>query len=144
MKNIQFALYFCIFCFFGQLISAHCQIPCGIYDDRHRIAGLMEDAATIEKAIDQLWALDDSKGVVAEQQRVRWVMAKENHAEKIIETIAEYFLTQRVKPESEDYTERLKAHHAVIILSMKVKQNPSPEIARLLKAAIEELGAFYP
>ena len=71
-------------------------------------------------------------------------MAKENHAEKIIETIAEYFLTQRVKPEAEDYTERLKAHHAVIILSMKVKQNPSPEIARLLKAAIEELGAFYP
>ena len=104
----------------------------------------MEDARTIEKAIDQLRELNAKEGVLAEQQRVRWVIAKENHAEKIIETIADYFLTQRVKPKSEDYAERLKAHHAVIILSMKVKQNPSTETARQLKAAIEQLGTFYP
>lgn len=144
MKNIQFALYFCLLCLFGQGLSAHCQVPCGIYDDRHRIDGLLEDVVTIEKAINQLRVLSGVEGVPAEQQRVRWVLAKENHAEKIINTITDYFLTQRVQPKSKDYIERLKAHHAVILLSMKVKQEASSEIVGQLKGAIKQLETFYP
>ena len=30
--------------------EAHCQVPCGIYDDAARIARLREDTATIAKA----------------------------------------------------------------------------------------------
>jgi nickel superoxide dismutase len=33
----------------------------------------------------------------SQNQLVRWVMNKENHAQKIISTISDYFLTQRVK-----------------------------------------------
>ena len=144
MKNIQFALYFCFLSLFGQGLSAHCQVPCGIYDDRHRIDGLLEDVVTIEKAISQLHDLNGVEGVPAEQQRVRWVLAKEDHAEKIINTITDYFLTQRVKPKSKDYIERLKAHHAVILLSMRVKQKASSEIVGQLKEAIKQLETFYP
>lgn len=30
---------------------AHCQIPCGIYDDAARVKSMLEDAATMEKSI---------------------------------------------------------------------------------------------
>ena len=31
-------------------VSAHCQIPCGIYDDHARVNAMLEDAATVAKA----------------------------------------------------------------------------------------------
>ncbi|MGD8467739.1 MAG: superoxide dismutase [Ni] [Desulfobacterales bacterium] len=40
-------------------------------------------------------------------------MNKEKHAQQIISTISDYFLTQRVKPSQKDYTERLLKHHRV-------------------------------
>ena len=33
---------------------AHCQIPCGIYDDHARVALMLEDVATIHKAVSQI------------------------------------------------------------------------------------------
>ena len=53
---------------------------------------------------------------------MRWVQNKESHAQKIITTMADYFLTQRVKPSQEDYADRLAKHHAVILAAMKAKQ----------------------
>lgn len=37
-----------------QEMMAHCQIPCGIYDDHARIRAMLEEAATVKKAIVQL------------------------------------------------------------------------------------------
>ena len=36
---------------FTQSTLAHCQIPCGIYDDRARVASMLEDVATIHEAV---------------------------------------------------------------------------------------------
>ena len=33
-----------------QTANAHCQVPCGIYDDSARVQSMLEDAATITKA----------------------------------------------------------------------------------------------
>ena len=33
---------------------AHCQVPCGIYDDTLRIVQIKEDFKTIRKAMDQI------------------------------------------------------------------------------------------
>jgi hypothetical protein len=61
----------------------------------------------------------------------RWVNTKEEHASKIITTISEYCLCQRVKPvgapgspftEEKDFMDALKAHHAVMVAAMKVTQ----------------------
>ena len=30
-------------------VQAHCQIPCGIYDDAARVVEMLESAATVEK-----------------------------------------------------------------------------------------------
>ena len=71
-------------------------------------------------------------------------MNKEHHAQKIIATISDYFLTQRVKPDQKDYAERLTKHHAVIVAAMQAKQNADVKFAKALKESIEALAAYYP
>ena len=77
-------------------------------------------------------------------QRVRWIMNKEKHAQNIIDTISDYFLTQRVKPDQENYQERLVKHHTVIVLAMKTKQNVDEKYVNQLKISIEALIPYYP
>lgn len=125
-------------------LLAHCQVPCGIYDDNARVMGMLEDVTTIKKAIKLLGDLNDKGDVQSKQQFARWVMTKEQHAQKIISTIADYFLTQRVKAKQADYVQRLKDHHAVIVLSMKAKQNASMDVAKNLEAAVKVLLKYYP
>ncbi len=123
---------------------AHCQIPCGIYDDHARIRAMLEDAATVEKSARLIGELAGKTDAQSENQLVRWVINKETHAQKVIATISDYFLTQRVKPSQQDYVERLKNHHAVIIAAMKAKQNSHVEHAQALTQSIQALSAYYP
>ena len=143
MKIIQSYVYFLIIGFTGALLFGHCQVPCGIYDDASRVQQMLEDVSTISKAIDEIHVLNDKNDVQSNQQLIRWVNNKEIHADKIIDTISNYFLTQRVKPSAEDYLQRLSDHHAVILLSMKAKQKADEKIAEALKEAVEALSKYY-
>ena len=125
-------------------IYAHCQIPCGIYDDHARVQTMLEDAATIEKSVKLISELAGKSDAQSQNQLVRWVVNKEKHAQNIISTISDYFLTQRVKSTQEDYTERLVKHHAVIVTAMKAKQNADMGSAAALKESIEALSSYYP
>ena len=124
--------------------SAHCQVPCGIYDDPARVQSMLEDAATVEKAIAMLTNLAGKTDPQSLNQITRWVHNKELHAQKIIQTISDYFLTQRVKPAQEDYANRLARHHAVILSAMKAKQNSHSDVAKILKESIQALQVYYP
>merc|ERR1711879_835956 len=104
----------------------------------------MEDAATVKKSVKLLNELAGKTDVQSQQQFVRWVNTKEMHAQKVISTIADYFLTQRVKASQKDYVERLTKHHAVIVAAMKAKQNATMEAAEALEKAIMELEDYYP
>jgi nickel superoxide dismutase len=143
MKIIQSYVYFLILGFTGVSLFGHCQVPCGIYDDASRVQQMLEDVSTISKAIDEIHVLNDKNDVQSNQQLIRWVNNKEIHADKIIDTISNYFLTQRVKPSAEDYLQRLSDHHAVILLSMKAKQKADKKIAEALKEAVEALSKYY-
>lgn len=123
---------------------AHCQVPCGIYDDHARVMRMLEDVATIEKAANQINELASKTDAQSKNQLVRWVMNKETHAQNVISSISDYFLTQRVKPSQKDYAERLQKHHAVIIAAMKAKQNADPNYAITLEKAVLELRPYYP
>ena len=123
---------------------AHCQIPCGIYDDHARVRAMLEDAATVEKSARLMAELSGKTDAQSQNQLVRWVMNKEAHAQRIITTISDYFFTQRVKPDQKDYPERLVKHHAVIIAAMKAKQHAGIEYAQALKNAVEALIPYYP
>ena len=123
---------------------AHCQLPCGIYSDNVRVVLMLEDVETLEKSVSMLDKLATKKDVQSKAQFARWVTNKEEHAQKIIETISNYYLTQRVKPSQDDYVERLKAHHAVIINAMKVKQNTDAKYVATLKESVTALLKYYP
>lgn len=129
---------------FSSFAAAHCQIPCGIYDDHARVQSMLEDAATTEKAGKLIAELADKKDPQSHNQLVRWVMNKEQHAQNIIDSISDYFLTQRVKSSAKDYAERLAKHHAVIVAAMKVKQNADSKYSLELREAIKAIAAYYP
>ncbi|NNE44024.1 MAG: superoxide dismutase [Gemmatimonadetes bacterium] len=128
---------------------AHCQVPCGIYDDPARITGMREDASTITKAINNITELAGKADAQSVNQAVRWVTTKEAHASNIISVVSEYFLAQKLKPvaageEGHDaYLARLADHHAVMRAAMATKQKASLEAASALDAAIEKLAAHY-
>ncbi len=129
---------------YSPISYSHCQIPCGIYDDHARVKTMLEDVATARKAVDLITELSKKSDVQSNNQIVRWVMSKESHAQNIISTIGDYFLTQRVKSEQKDYVERLKKHHAVIVTAMKVKQNADMTYVDALEESIEALLPYYP
>ena len=79
-------------------VAAHCQIPCGIYDDPMRVTMLKEDATTIQKAVTSMGSLvKDSENALAMNQFVRWTTVKDDTATNIQRIVSDYFLTQRVK-----------------------------------------------
>ena len=125
----------------------HCQIPCGIYDDDARISGMLEDVKTIEKAITSIKDLADKNDADSINQKIRWTTAKEEHASRIIEVIGTYYLTQKIKPVSEDgkerdaYLSRLEHAHKVMKAAMKTKQSTSIDNAKTLHTAIDSFAA---
>jgi nickel superoxide dismutase len=129
---------------------AHCEVPCGIYDDPARIRMLLEDAETIGKAVAQINALAGQHDAQAVNQATRWIMTKEEHATQIEETIARYFLCQRVKavPAGADgydeYVQKLVRHHRVMVAAMHTKQTVDPARVAELRAAIEAIAVYYP
>lgn len=146
MKNVFFVIAITLpilIMMLPQVSSAHCQIPCGIYNDLARVQSMLEDAATIEKSIKLIAELSGKSDAQSQNQLVRWVMNKEKHAQNIISTISDYFLTQRVKSNQKDYAERLIKHHTVIIAAMKAKQNADMKYAKILIDSIDGLLPYY-
>lgn len=129
---------------------AHCEVPCGIYDDHARIDQMLEDTTTVGKAVAQILELSGKTDAQSLNQLTRWINNKEIHATRIQDTIAQYFLNQRVKPARQgtqawnDYVMRLVQHHAVMVAAMKTKQTVDPERVVALGQAIEVIAVYYP
>ena len=73
---------------------AHCQMPCGIYDDDARIQQMREDAGTIRKAMAEMRKQHAAGTLEGFNQAARWVTVKESHAQNIQDIASAYFLTQ--------------------------------------------------
>ena len=133
----------------GQEVIAHCQVPCGIYDDAARIAHLHEDATTIAKAIKLISELAGKHDPQSLNQITRWITTKEQHASHVIQVVSEYFLAQKVKPVTsgadayDAYLKKLADHHAVMVAAMKTKQQADPAVAKALHDAIDTLATHY-
>ena len=132
-------------------LSAHCQVPCGIYDDAVRIIQLEEDIKTIQKAMLKIHEFSEKNDLSAQDQNqmTRWINTKEQHAQNIQNTMAEYFLAQRVKPKESsdiDYRKyvRLTTYcHQIIFNAMKTKQTVDKVWAEKLKLTLNGLTEVY-
>ena len=138
MKNriVQTTLAFLTLLLLAGEAIGHCEIPCGIYDDAMRIKLIAEHIATIEKSMNMIKDLDQVEQKNTNQQ-VRWVMNKEDHANRLQEVVTQYFLTQRIKPDQKNYQDMLTQLHQMLIAAMKAKQTVDlanvTELNRLLK-----------
>jgi len=127
----------------AQQAFAHCEVPCGIYADQRRFEQMLEDQETIQKAIISINELAAKSDALSKNQLTRWVVTKEEHATNTQHIIAQYFMTQRIKPGSEGYAKKLAAAHAVMVAAMKCKQSVDPATAATLRSAILDFYRAY-
>jgi nickel superoxide dismutase len=128
------------FAFFSSSALAHCEIPCGIYDDGARMKMIFEHATTIEKSMQKITELE--KGNEA-NQLVRWVTNKEKHAELLQDIVTQYFMTQRIKLDAKDYDKKITALHKMLIFSMKCKQTIDLANVEKLRGAAQGFEKLY-
>ncbi|NPA52602.1 MAG: superoxide dismutase [Aquificae bacterium] len=130
---------------------AHCEIPCGIYDDEMRVHMLQEHILTIEKSMKKINELSTkAKDPQTYNQLVRWIMNKEKHAKKFQHIVWRYFLTQRVKPvspenhkEYEIYLKKLELLHKLSFYAMKAKQTVDLKYIDILRKTLLEFEEVY-
>lgn len=129
--------------------KAHCEIPCGIYEDSLRIELIYEHITTIEKSMNQIIDLS-SADTINYNQLVRWVTNKEEHAAKIQDIVSQYFLNQRIKitePAKVEgyakYTNQLSLLHQLLVFSMKAKQTTDLEYIQKLNETLKQFSDSY-
>ena len=132
-----------------QAASAHCEIPCGIYDDQMRIEMIREDILTVEKSMKQIQELS-AQGEKNYNQLVRWITNKEAHADKIQEVVYQYFMSQRIKPVDETdklmyekYVKELTLLHKILVHAMKAKQEVDLGIIAALRDLVDAFETSY-
>ena len=140
-----------IFTAFGlNNIHAHCQVPCGIYDDAVRIIQIREHVTTIEKAMKQIDQLtSDESSAQNFNQLVRWINTKEEHATFIQSIIADYFLAQRIKPKKnneagrQQYVDQTLLLQQIIVAAMKSKQTVDKSEPGLVSTLLNQFVELY-
>jgi len=149
MKRLIFSSLLIAALLQGRNVFAHCEVPCGIYNDELRIAFLYEHFTTIEKAMNQIGEL--SKGdPINYNQLIRWTMTKEDHATEIQHEVTQYFITQRIKlpestegPEYEKYIKELTLLHQIIVYAMKAKQTTDVSWVEKMRTALAAFEEVY-
>jgi nickel superoxide dismutase len=121
---------------------AHCEIPCGIYDDEMRINLINEHIVTVEKSMNQIIGLEKEEHHNS-NQLVRWIMNKERHADEIQKIVTQYFMTQRIKLDTKNYEKKLRLLHQMLIYSMKCKQTTDLANVSKLKELVNNFKALY-
>ena len=124
------------------LAAAHCEIPCGIYDDQMRIEMLREHITTIEKSMNQVILLEKDANRKT-NQLTRWVMNKEQHADELQEIVSQYFMTQRLTPDAKDYASKLQLLHEMLLAGMKSKQTTDLGQVKRLRELVDLFEKAY-
>lgn len=130
-----------------RLGQAHCQVPCGIYDDEARFTELAQHLTTIEKAMTQIAELS-AAAQPDHNQLVRWVTNKDQHADAFADIVSYYFLAQRIKAPADSgardtYLQKLEALHKLTVGAMKCKQQVDTGLVETLRADLARFRELY-
>lgn len=150
MFRYTIALALAAVCMCSSDLYAHCEVPCGIYGDDARFSAISEDVQTIEKAMGMIADLAGKNGAQSANQLARWVVTKEEHANKIQHVVTQYFMTQRLKaPAGDDavafatYTNKLVLLHKMLRTAMLCKQSVDTTHPQALHDLLHEFKAAY-
>ncbi len=141
-KCFQVLFVFSMVFFVVSYASAHCEVPCGIYDDQMRINMIDEHITTIEKSMKQIIELAGQKPM-NHNQISRWVMNKEDHANKLQNIVTQYFMTQRIKLDTKQYSEKLTLLHKLLVYAMKCKQTTDVSHIATLRSVLKAFQDLY-
>lgn len=147
MKKLS-VIIFLLSCFISiQSLVAHCEIPCGIYNDQMRIHLIEEHITTVEKSIKKIDELSKEKN---SNQLVRWILNKDKHADKIQNIVTQYFMTQRIKFVAKEnsklhakYIKEITTLHQLLIYAMKTKQSLDLSNIKKLRQLLAEFELSY-
>ena len=141
-KAVTFMATLTVAIAFALPVWGHCEIPCGIYDDRARIQLIAEHIGTIEKSIRQILELQQADSVNY-NQLVRWINNKEHHATEIQTIVSQYFMTQRIKPDTDQYARKIAVLHQMLVAAMKCKQTTDLKNVADLRELLKTFDGLY-
>ncbi len=120
-------------------ISAHCDVPCGIYDPKPAQLA----AATVLKMVEKIEALPDDNTADTKANFVRMVWTKEEHARKCKEELL-ILWTDYFKPE---HLEKFPELHDIFWKTAKLcsenKQHVSKETAQQLVESVNKIADMF-
>ena len=131
-----------------KIASSHCEIPCGIYNDETRFSLLAEHITTIEKSMNKITEIS-SADQTNQNQLVRWINNKEEHAIKFMDIVTQYFMTQRIKVVAPDadgydaYVKKVTLSHNMMRTAMKCKQTIDTANTSALSRLLKEFEELY-
>ena len=145
MKLLHISFILIATLFISTPLRAHCQVPCGIYGDKLKFSELEQHIETIIKAGAQIRSISSKGSLSAQEQQqiVRWTTNKEDHAQKIIDEVANYFLAQRIALEADHYEEKIELLHHIIVYAMKSKQSTESEPNQILSTKLSTFKELY-
>lgn len=148
-KRILIAFTLIAGLFYANSSMAHCEVPCGIYNDHLRVKMLYEHFTTIEKAMNKIETLGE-EGDKNYNQIVRWITTKEDHAKKVQHIVEQYFMHQRIKvKESGDgaaydkYLKQITLAHKMVVYAMKTKQTTDQKYIDKLRDTLKDFSKAY-
>ena len=130
-----------------RIALAHCEIPCGIYDDALRIKLIREHITTVEKSMKLITELGGAEET-DHNQLIRWTANKDAPAEELQHIVWQYFMTQRIKPAAEGeardkYVKQITVLHQLLIEAMKSKQTLDHSHIEKMRKLTDEFEKLY-
>ena len=120
-------------------VSAHCDIPCGIYDPHDAELG----ARTVSKMVSLILEAQGGTDPASRQTFVRCVRVKDEHAE-IVKRELQILWSDYFKPEHlEQYPELHDTVWKALKLASKNKQSIDASTAKDLEAAVAEIARIF-
>jgi len=107
-------------------LEAHCQMPCGIYNDDMIYDYIDQYIKTMYKGVS---VMNNSKFSNPQERNefIRWVIEKEKKSDEIAAMITQYFLQQKIKGGEPDTAKRLASAHNLLCTLVTIKQHSSTE-----------------
>ncbi len=129
-------------------LNAHCEIPCGIYNDQLRVKHLYEHFTTLEKSMNKIMELSEADDINY-NQLIRWTVNKDEHARKVQEIVEQYFMHQRIKVKEkgeegyDKYIEQITLAHKLTVYAMKAKQTTDLKYIKKLRSTLKKFSESY-
>ena len=126
-----------------EVVEAHCDIPCGIYDPHHALIG----ALTVIRMVDLINNLVEAHGTDADAEffnsMARYVAVKEEHAELTKHEVriiwGDFIKAEHV----EAYPQLPGLVHKIMQLGSKARQTVDRGTAEALLAAVNEFSEIF-